>query len=323
MDSFAYSFDSISLLPRKSHISSRSKADTKQKLGDKTFELPVVPSNMLCVINEDIARFLSESGYFYIMHRYDVDIESFVRTANEESWKTISISIGAKDIETTLLDSMQSKGYKIDFLTIDVAHGHSESMRYMIRQVKKYFPDVFLIAGNVATQGGVGDLQDWGADAVKVGIGGGSPCSTKYKTGFTCPMFTCVQDCSTISKVPLIADGGIRHNGDIAKSLVAGASFAMVGSLFAACTDSPAETVYPGPNAKILTGYSKRYFGSASFQNKGHKKHIEGFETLITGNSMSYAEKLEELKQDLQSAISYAGGEDLSAMDRVYYVINK
>ena len=323
MDSFAYSFDSISLLPRKTHLSSRSKADVSQTLGNRKFKLPVVPSNMLCVIDENIAKFLSEEEYFYIMHRYDVDIESFVRIANEEKWKTISISIGARDIESTLLESMSSKGYKIDFLTIDVAHGHSDAMHYMIRQVKKYFPNVFLIAGNVATQGGVGDLQDWGADAVKIGIGGGSPCSTKYKTGFTCPMFTCVQDCSTISKVPLIADGGIRYNGDITKALVAGASFAMAGSLFAACTDSPAETVYPGPNASILTGYSKRYFGSASYQNKGYKKHIEGFETLITGNSMTYAEKLEEMKQDLQSAISYAGGEDVSAMDRVYYVINK
>ena len=323
MDSFAYSFDSISLLPRKSKLDSRSKADTRQMLGKNKFNLPVIPSNMQCVIDQKLAKDLSESDHFYIMHRYNVDVEEFVHTANEENWKTISVSIGARDIETTLLDRMAASGYRIDYLTIDVAHGHSDAMLYMIRCIRDHYPDTFLICGNVATQGAVGDLQDWGADAIKVGIGGGSPCSTKHKTGFTCPMFTCIQDCATIAKVPLIADGGIKHNGDIAKSLVAGATFAMAGSLFAACNDSPAESIYPGPNSSGFTGYRKRYFGSASYQNKGYKKHIEGFETLIPGNNMSYAEKLEELKQDIQSSISYAGGTDLTAMDRVYYVINK
>lgn len=321
METFAYSYDDISLLPRKSRVGSRSKVHVERRLGSGIFELPVIPSNMSCVIDEDIARQLSESGHFYVMHRYGVDIEAFVQRANEEKWKTISISIGARDVETMLLDSMKSRGFRVDYLTIDVAHGHSDTMRYMIRQVRKHYENVFLIAGNVATQGGVGDLQDWGADAVKVGIGGGSPCSTRHKTGFTCPMFTCIQDCATIAKVPLIADGGIKHNGDVVKALVAGASFAMCGSLFAACSDSPAETTDPTPGSSA--DYAKKYFGSASYQNKGYKKHIEGFETLIPGNNMTYEEKLEEFKQDIQSAVSYAGGKNLSVMDRVYYVVNK
>ena len=93
MDSFAYSFDSISLLPRKTHLSSRSKADVSQTLGNRKFKLPVVPSNMLCVIDENIAKFLSEEEYFYIMHRYDVDIESFVRIYYISIRETICVKI--------------------------------------------------------------------------------------------------------------------------------------------------------------------------------------------------------------------------------------
>jgi GMP reductase len=310
------------LLPRKAKISSRSKADVSVALGNHKFNIPIIPSNMRCVIDEEIAKKLSEAGYFYVMHRYDVDILKFVKKANKENWKVISISIGAKDIESTLLEQLVKSGCRIDYITIDVAHGHSDYMCRMIRVVKEQFHKTFVIAGNVATQGGVGDLQDWGADAVKIGIGGGSPCSTKYKTGFTCPMFSCIKDCASIATVPLIADGGIQHNGDIAKALVAGASFGMAGGMFAACYDSPAEIVYPGPNNSSAC-YSKRYFGSASHQNKGERRHIEGFEVLLKGNEMRYMEKLEEITQDLQSAVSYAGGTDLSSMDRVYYVINR
>ena len=323
MDAYAYSFDSISLLPRKAKVSSRGLADVSVHLGNKKFNLPITPSNMKCVIDEDTAKVLSEADYFYVMHRYDIDILKFVTRANEEQWKTISISLGLKDIDSTLLERLNKYNLRIDYITIDVAHGHSDSMYRMLHVVKEQFPNAFIIAGNVATQGGVGDLQDWGADAVKVGFGGGSPCSTKYKTGFTCPMFSCVKDCASIASVPFIADGGIKHNGDIAKALVAGASFCMAGGMFAACYDSPADIVYPGPNTGTLSGYSKRYFGSASHQNKGERRHIEGFEVLIKGNEMRYMEKLEEITQDLQSAVSYAGGTDLSSMDRVYYVINR
>ena len=183
----------------------------------------------------------------------------------------------------------------------------------MIEYIKEHLPDTKIIAGNVATKDAVRELASWGADIVKVGIGHGSPCTTKDKTGFTMPMFTCVQNCSNVilnngTSIPIIADGGIRCNGDIAKALVAGATMVMAGSMFAACTDSPASLI------NINGVNHKAYFGSASAENKGHNNNIEGKLNNIPNNGMTYGEKFSEITQDLQSSISYAGGTTLSCL---------
>ncbi len=163
----------------------------------------------------------------------------------------------------------------------------------------------------------------WGADAVKIGIGGGGACSTKNKTGFHVPMFTCVELASQESMmartpaIPIIADGGIRENGDVSKAIAAGAHMVMAGSIFAACEDGPAENVMNFNEDKIT---HKKYFGSASAKNKGENKHVEGFEVYLPCNAMTYAQKLQEIKEDLQSSVSYAGGKDLEALRNVSFV---
>ena len=167
-------------------------------------------------------------------------------------------------------------------------------------------------------------MSGWGADIVKVGVGQGSPCTTKDKTGFTVPMFSCVQSCSNLyngefedqehEKIPIIADGGVRCNGDIVKALVAGATMVMAGGLFAACTDSPAKLI------KFNGDYLKGYFGSASYENKGSLNHIEGKLNAIEDNRMTYERKLEEIREDIQSAISYAGGDTIKVFNSVGFV---
>jgi len=150
------------------------------------------------------------------------------------------------------------------------------------------------------------------------------------------PMFSCVKKCSKVSfnkedgfmvsnaslsedfdipeRVPIIADGGIKHNGDVAKALAAGAKMAMAGGIFASCIDSPAtsSTINDVPH--------KSYFGSASYENKGHKNNIEGKLTNIISNGMTYDEKLKEIKQDIQSSISYSGGNNLNSLYNIEYI---
>jgi GMP reductase len=137
-----------------------------------------------------------------------------------------------------------------------------------------------------------------------------SACTTKLKTGFTMPMFSCIADIALrretchdrrAKNCMIIADGGIKHNGDIVKALVAGADWVMSGKLFAECTDSPS------PEVLTETGTKKTYYGSASYHNKGHNKNVEGTMIIMESNGMTYLEKLEEIKQDIQSGISYAG----------------
>jgi GMP reductase len=299
------------LIPEFSSLASRSEADTSIKFGNRRFNLPVVPSNMKSVIDEKWARWLSENDYFYVMHRFNKCNLPFVQKTNKENWKTISISVGINEESIKELEQCKNQNLRIDFITIDVAHGHHLKVKNMISFIKKIYPESFLIVGNTATPEATMDLEKWGADATKCCIGSGMACSTKFKTGFHVPPFSCVLSCSKVAKKPIIADGGIEHYGDIAKALVAGATMVMCGGLFASCSDSP---------APINSKGSKIYYGNASKKAKGENKHVEGFELEIKPDIKLY-KKLQEIKEALQSSISYAGGKDLKSFSKVNYII--
>ena len=267
---------------------------------------------MRAVIDADQAHSLSESYYFYIMHRFGVNPIEFCKRAR--NWKTISISVGVKKEDKDNILLLSRLSLRVDYITVDIAHGHSITMKEMIKLVKKCLPKTFVIAGNVATSDAVKALTAWGADCAKVGIGQGYVCTTKDKTGFTRPMFSCVEDCARNKSIPIIADGGIRCNGDITKALTAGADMVMAGSIFSQCVDSPAASTVVG--GRIY----KQYFGSASEHNKKERKHIEGVMKEVPSNNLTYKEKLEEIKQDLQSSISYAGGDSLDIFKTTKYL---
>jgi len=315
----ALKYSDICLIPNYSEVHSRIDCDTSVNFCGRKFRLPIIPANMKSVIDTKLSKWMSDNDYFYIMHRFGIDNFEFIRQANEEKWKTISISVGIKMNDKLLITKIADQEnshwgkLRLDFITVDIAHGHCERMKRMLKLIKNKLPNTKVIAGNVATPTAVRDLANWGADIVKVGIGQGSPCTTKDKTGFTMPMFTCTKLCSNVvlengEVVPIIADGGIKCNGDIAKALVAGATMTMAGGLFASCSDSPATLIN-------IDGIShKAYFGSASAENKGHNNNIEGKLNKVANNGMTYEEKLSEITQDLQSSISYAGGIDLTCL---------
>jgi GMP reductase len=311
----ALHYKDVTLIPSYSTLESRSLADTSVRLGQHTFNTPIVPSNMKCTIDATTAKTLSNNGYFYIMHRFDIDVVEFVRNANEENWKTISISVGVNDADVTLLDELYNTEYRIDFITVDIAHGHHIKMKKMLEHLQRFraMRNTTVIAGNIVTADAAYDLIKWGADIVKVGIGQGYVCTTKDKTGFTMPMFSAVNKMPV--HIPVIADGGIRCNGDIAKALVAGATMVMAGSMFAKLSDSPSATFKDPHTGETL----KEYYGSASFYNKGHNKNIEGKRELVEANQMTYLQKMQEIKEDLQSAISYAGGNNLDCLRNVKF----
>ena len=188
----------------------------------------------------------------------------------------------------------------------------------MIQYIKKNLPGTFVIAGNVGTPEAVRELENAGADATKVGIGPGKVCITKLKTGFGTGgwQLAAVRWCAKAATKPIIADGGIRDHGDIAKSIRFGATMVMIGSLFAGHEESPGEE-------KIVDGKAvKEYFGSASEFQKGERKNVEGKKIFIDSKG-SIFDTLTEMEQDLQSAISYAGGTTLQAIRKVDYVLVK
>jgi GMP reductase len=298
----AYQYKDICLLPRYSSLKTRQRAEVSTVFLGSQFKLPVVPSNMVCVINESHAKWLSERGYFYVMHRFGVDNLEFVRAA--QGWKTISISVGVQEVDKYLLEQIAAEDLKLDYVTIDIAHGDSILMKEMLSHISSLSLDTKIIAGNVCTPEGYRRLVEWGADAVKVGIGGGGVCSTKNKTGFTFPMYSCITLIDRVRELddpPIVADGGVREHADIVKAIHAGAEMVMVGGLFSRCIDSPAE---------MIDG-QKVYFGSASQYNKGEYRNVEGVKRALDLDTMTYAEKLLEIEQDLQSAVSYSGGRNL------------
>ncbi len=313
-----FDYEDIQLIPKKCIVTSRSECDPAVTLGGHQFKLPVVPANMQTVVDENVAIFLAENNYFYVMHRFEPETRyDFIKDMHERDL-IASISVGVKEEEYGFIQQLAEENVLPDFITIDIAHGHSNAVIQMIQHIKKHLPNSFVIAGNVGTPDAVRDLEEAGADATKVGIGPGKACTTKIKTGFGTGgwQLAALQWCAEAATKPLIADGGIRTHGDIAKSIRFGATMVMVGSLFAGHEESPGETVeHDGKRYK-------EYFGSASEYQKGEKKNIEGKKMLVEYKG-NLQDTLNEIEQDLQSSISYAGGKTLEAIRDVDYVVVK
>lgn len=313
-----FDYEDVLLIPAKATVKSRKECNTTIKFGPRTFDLPVVPANMQTVMDEKLAVTFASNNWFYVMHRFEEEKRiPFIKMMHEKDLFA-SISVGIKDNEYEFVDELAASNLIPEYITIDVAHGHSEYVIRMIRYIKEKLPQSFLIAGNVGTPEAVRELEKAGADATKVGIGPGKVCITKIKTGFGTGgwQLAALKWCSKAARKPIIADGGIRTNGDIAKSIRFGASMVMIGSLFAGHEQSPGNDV-------VVDGVRyKEYFGSASEYQKGEYTNVEGKKELVPYKGDIHKTML-EMKQDLQSSISYAGGRDLSALKTVDYVLMK
>jgi IMP dehydrogenase len=204
---------------------------------------------------------------------------------------------------------------KVDVLAVDTAHGHSERVLEVVKEIKQKLPDMPLIAGNVATYEGARDLIALGADGVKVGIGPGSICTTRVVTGAGVPQITAIAACARAAReggVPLIADGGIKFSGDITKAIAAGADCVMIGGLFAGTEESPGETIlYQGRTFKSYRGMgstSAMQVASADRygQDVNSKLVPEGIEGRVPYKGV-LAELVFQLVGGLKSGMGYCG----------------
>lgn len=297
-----YNYEDVYLRPRKCVVTSRSECDISIRLGKRTFANPVIAANMKSVVDYDTCLYLAEQEMFYIMHRFGLDraeLARFIRKSNE-SYGFSSISLGVQESDKELIQYLKINDALPTYITIDIAHAHSDRTVAMIKFLKNLVNDVFIIAGNVATSEGVEFLSEAGADAIKIFIAPGAACTTKMKTGFTRGTVSCLLECAAVVSKPLIADGGVREPGHIAKAMACGATMVMVGSYMSGYDQSPGEIVTINGHKKYI------YYGSASFNCKGVKKHIEGAEIIL-----DYKGNMDDLIYDLEcslkSAVSYAG----------------
>lgn len=311
-----YNYSDIYLVPQKTIVDSRKDCDTSIKFGNFTFDMPVCASNMKSVVDEETCEFFARKNWFYVMHRFDIDQVLFTDRMQKQGL-IASISVGVNEDSYAQLKALEAANLKPEYITVDIANIWSPKGEAMIKCLKDHFPESFIIAGNVATGDAVWEVEEWGADCTKAGIAGGSVCITKDKTGFHRPMVSTILDCVNVAAKPIIADGGIKTHGDIAKALALGADFIMAGSLFSGFEESAGEIVE-------LNGHMKKaYFGSASEHNKHQYKNVEGKKIFVDYRG-PMEKLLVELKEDLQSSISYAGGKILKDLYSIpWIVVNK
>ncbi len=251
-------FDDVLIVPARSDVRSRRDPRLTTRLTKNIqIEIPIISANMDTVTEYDMALAMHQLGGLGILHRF-ISIEEQAtqsRKLREAGVKNISASVGVGDEFKSRAQALIEAG--VNLITIDIAHGHSVQMMETMKWLKDTHPNIEIIAGNLATPDAARDLIESGADAIKVGIGPGSMCTTRIITGCGVPQLTAVALAAEIAEsygVPVIADGGIRTSGDMVKAFAAGASVVMLGSMLSGTIETPGE---------IKNG-KKQYRGMAS-----------------------------------------------------------
>lgn len=346
----ALTYDDIQLVPQYSEIESRRNIDLTTKLTTNySIRVPLIASPMDTVCDSEMAIAMAELGGVGIIHRFmtieeqsnqvkrvktavdaGIAVTYFANTDNMsgmDEWEAafkrmrqvpISAAIGANGDYLERAVELVKNGANV--ILIDVAHGHHKFVKDALRALKIALPShVDVIAGNVATALGAVSLEEWGADAIRIGIGGGSLCTTRIKTGFGVPNVTSLLDCVNKVNVPIITCGGIRTSGDIAKALAVGANSVILGSLLAGTKEAP------GPIIEKNNGLYKRYRGAASLETKSihgqEKRNVEGESTIVPfKGGVKFI--VEGLLDGLRSALSYAGAANLTQFRPDYVVVS-
>ena len=319
----ALDFDDVFIVPKYSDIISRKFVDTKSETQKLSLRLPVISSNMKTITEAKMCIAMSEHGAMGAIHRFmgadqiKQQIEKLrPHPLNDGTGFSVqgdisfpfAVSIGVQTDDKFLFDQLFNNGARI--FCIDVAHGHHILVKNMLGWIRnKQLDDITIIAGNVATPGGAKFLIDEGADIVKVGIGGSKVCRTRGNTGIGMPTLQSLIDIrESLPKCVMIADGGIKQVGDIAKALVF-ANFVMLGTMLAGTSETPGK-VFKDRNGE----YYKVYQGSASGENKGtnnmETKFVEGVTEMVPFRGKAkYI--LREIDEGLRSSFSYVGAKNL------------
>lgn len=304
-------YDDIQLVPSYSEVSSRKEISLKTMVSTRySIDIPIVASPMDTICEYQMAEKLMFLGGVGCVHRFMSIQEQkniISKLSQNKSLLPIMAAVGANGDYLERAVELITAG--VNIILIDVAHGHHKNVKEAIEKIKRLDPNVDVIAGNIATAQAAKDLQEWGADGLRVGIGGGSLCTTRMKTGFGVPNVTCLQEITSVANVPVMADGGIRNSSDIAKALALGASSVMLGSLISGTEESPGQIIEK-PN-----GLYKRYRGSASLETKvahgQEARNVEGESTIIPyKGGVKFI--IEGLLDGVRSALSYGGAHNLS-----------
>jgi len=320
-----YDFDDVLIRPKRSTLTSRKEVDLHRtfwfKYGGSYHGIPVMAANMDGVGTLEVARTLSNLDLF-TCYKKDIAEQDLINELKENEGKHVAVTIGRNVIEKEKLYRIKKALIpycKLKNICIDVANGYSQSFVDFIKVVREEFPASNIIAGNVVTGEMVEELLLAGADVVKVGIGSGSVCTTRIKTGVGYPQFSCIAECADAAHGldgHIIADGGCTSSGDVAKAFGAGADFVMLGSMLAGSTEGGGEKV------TILDKEYVEFYGMSS--KKANEKHNGGLKDYRTSEgrrvAIPYKGPMEDIVQDIlggvRSACTYAGASKLKHLSK-------
>lgn len=310
------SFNDVMLVPQYSELKSRSEANTSCDIGKIKVNTPIISANMETITGSRMAIEMWKSGAIGALHRFMSEEDNCLEYSKvAQNRCNCFVSVGVKEEDKKRAQKLYDLGAR--YFIIDIAHGHSRVMKDMTQWMKSQFEDIFLVCGNVATYDAAYNLIDWGADGVKANIGPGSVCTTRVVTGHGVSTITSIQNVKKAIEdqnkgTLLIADGGIKCSGDIAKAIVAGADCVMIGGLISGTDETPGRVFYDPDTGKQV----KTYKGSASYNRVGITK--EGIETKVYLKG-PVRTIVEELTGGLRSAMSYSNSrtiEDLQVKGR-------
>jgi len=307
------SFDDVLLTPQFSEIVSRSDVNTSSRLKKVPgFHIPIISAPMDTVTESDMAQAMNCAGGLGIIHRYNTISEQVKLVENSQC--VVGAAIGTTGDFVDRARALFDVG--VNVLCIDIAHGHHVLMRHALAVLRKTFGyKIHIMAGNVATRQAFDDLSDWGADSIKVGIGGGSICSTRIQTGHGMPTLASVIECSKSDRESaLIADGGIKNPGDIVKALAAGADFVMLGSMLAGTEESPGNVI-KGSDGESYKSYRGMASKEAQYDWRGHTASLEGVSSRVPYKG-SVSNILSEVMVNVRSGMSYSGASNIPELQR-------
>jgi IMP dehydrogenase len=304
------------LVPQYSDITSRSEVNISSWLNSKhSLELPIIASPMDTVSEVEMSVAMAKAGGLAVIHRYNTIPEQGTLVSQAASHISTSLTAAAIGVTGDYLEratTVVSLGASV--LCVDVAHGHHIMMKKALEQLRNTFgEDIYIIAGNVCTLEGVNDVSDWGANAVRCNIGGGSICSTRIVTGHGLPGLQTIFDCARTDRdVKIIADGGIKTSGDIVKALAAGADFVMCGSLLAGTQESPGQVITL-PDLSLVKEYRGMASKDAQMNWRNRSSTPEGVASYIPYKG-SVTDILQDLKGGIQSGFSYTGARTIAQL---------
>jgi IMP dehydrogenase len=320
MSTTAITYDDVLLIPAYNHHESRRVVDIsmKDRTGKLSLNVPLISSNMDTVTESSMANFMSSKGAMGALHRF-LSVEDNIKEFKACTGQTF-VSIGCTPAELERAEALRDAG--AEFFCIDVAHAHAKYVGKTLKTLRKLLPNQCIMAGNVATYAGADYLASCGADIIKAGIGGGSVCSTRIKTGFGVPMLTCIMDCARTDR-SIVADGGIRTAGDVVKALAFGADFVMIGGMLAGTEYTPGEVITKenGKKVKLYRGMASREAQEDFIGHMNDWKTSEGVQTEVPYREEAHA-IIADIIGGLRSGLTYAGSSKIQELQKkLNYVI--